>query len=84
MSHGLGIGRIYGTPAEREIVNGIQQIGLAHTIMAYKAVQPVGKIQVSLDEIAVILYKKMLKYHNFRQRLTLTGCEYNPIFSFIL
>ena len=48
------VGSIDSTLAEREIVDSIEQIGLAHSIAANETVYPGGEIDVHLLQIPII------------------------------
>ena len=50
----LRIDGIVGTPAKREIVDGIEKVGLTHTIMADKTVDLGRKLQVGALDVFVI------------------------------
>jgi 5,10-methenyltetrahydromethanopterin hydrogenase len=49
--------------AEREAVDRIQQIGLAHAVLTHKTVQLGRELQVGLNNVAVILHKQMFQLH---------------------
>ena len=52
--------RVDGIPsafAEREVIDGIQQIGLSHAVLPQETVQLIGKEQIHLLQIPVIEYR---------------------------
>ena len=54
MAHTLAIGHREGRLGHREIVYGIEDIGLARTIIAHKTVDALGERDIGLREILEI------------------------------
>jgi hypothetical protein len=52
----LGINGVSRTLTERQEVNGIQQIRLAHAVLPEETVQFTGEVQVHFFQILVIEY----------------------------
>ena len=59
----LGIGRVDMTLAKREIVNGIQQIRFPHSAIPEKTIYFGGERNFCLENVFVIEYRKLFKYH---------------------
>ena len=53
----LRIDNVRKTLAEREIVDGIQQVTLAHTVVPDKTVDIIGKVKVGLNNILEVKYR---------------------------
>jgi hypothetical protein len=63
MQHILRVDGVTRTLAERQIIDGIQQIGLSHAVLPKEAVQLVGKSQVCLCYVLIIKYGDTVQYH---------------------
>jgi len=59
----LGIGRIDVAFAKREIMNGIQQIGLSHSVIPEKTIYFGRERNFCLENVFIIEYRKLFKYH---------------------
>ena len=60
----LRINGIARTLAEGQVVDGIQQIGLAHAVLAEEAVQLGRERQLHLLQVLIIKDGYMLQYHS--------------------
>ena len=51
------------TLAEREVIDGVEQIGLAHTIIAEEAVDLRRANDVSLPDVLIVQDGELVQYH---------------------
>ncbi|CCX79231.1 unknown [Parabacteroides johnsonii CAG:246] len=61
----LGIGRIDMALTKREIMNGIQQIGLPHSVIPEKTIYIGRERNFCLKNVFIIEYRKLFKYHPY-------------------
>jgi hypothetical protein len=63
MPYVLRIDRAAGAFAKRQEIDGIQQIGLTHTVQPEKAIQLGGKAEFGLLYVFIIEQEYTLQYH---------------------
>ena len=63
--------RRYGTLAERQVIDRIEQIRLSHTIAAYETVNLWRQRDVDVSKISVIQYRDTIKLHRYNIYFTL-------------
>jgi hypothetical protein len=56
MPDDLRIYRVGITPAEREVIDGVEQVGLPHPVVSHEAVNAWGEAELSLLDILVVQY----------------------------
>ena len=63
MAHHLRVYRVGGALAERQVVDGIQQVGLAHAVLPDEAVHVGRELEVGLLDVLVVEYGESFQYH---------------------
>ena len=63
VAHHLRVDGVRSALAEREVVDGIEQIGLAHAVLPNKAVHIGRKLEVGLLDVLIVEYGEALQYH---------------------
>ena len=63
MPHGHLVGQLRVALAEREVVYGIQYVGLSHTVVTDEAVDIGRKSKACLCNVFIIQYGELFKIH---------------------
>ena len=72
------IDRAYCTLAEREIIDGIEQIGFPHSVATYKTIYLARKSKRDIGQIPIIEYRYIIEQHitkSYRQQSSQKNCH---------
>ena len=63
VAHHLRVYRVGGALAERQVIDGIQQVGLAHAVLPDEAVHVGRKLEVGLLDVLIVEYGESFQNH---------------------